>query len=146
MAGVRYEIELSDVDLERAIAQAVDMVRSEPLMEELAAAMRAQTRDRFRDETGPDGEAWTQSRRAADENGKTLQDERRLYKSIVTDASPLRATIGTNLVYSAIHQLGGKTGRNESVDMPARPYLGMSRDDARELEDLVFDHIRRRAA
>lgn len=146
MAAVQFAIELEDVRLEDAIREAVDTVRSKPLMQELASAMRAQTRDRFRDEVGPDGKEWVASQRAVDENGKTLQDTRHLFKSIVTEAEPFAARIGTARVDSAIHQFGGKAGRGGAVELPARPYLGVNRDDAAELEDVVLDHIRRAAA
>lgn len=77
--------------------------------------------------------------------------------------------VGTNSPYGAIHQLGGEikqegitlhlkgTGRNtrfakkgehdrtkqvdRTIKMPARPYLGVSRDDEKEITAIVADHL-----
>ena len=47
--------------------------------------------------------------------------------------------MGSNLVYAAIHQMGGKeVGQN----IPARPYLGVSRDDEDDLRRLVTGHLK----
>ena len=41
--------------------------------------------------------------------------------------------IGSNLDYAAIHQLGGQAGKNQSVTVPARPYLQLTEDDFDEI-------------
>lgn len=52
--------------------------------------------------------------------------------------------VGTNVVYAAIHQLGGKAGRKDKrVTIPARPILGVSREDRTELLAIFGDHARR---
>ena len=67
--------------------------------------------------------------------------------------------VGTNVIYAAIHQLGGKivpknathlvfrlaTGvvLAKSVTLPARPYLGISDDDQEMIADTVFRFLRR---
>ncbi len=37
--------------------------------------------------------------------------------------SEKRVSVGSNLEYAAIHQFGGKAGRNHKVSIPARPFL-----------------------
>ena len=55
--------------------------------------------------------------------GQILQDTGQLAASITTSHDSRSAMIGTNKIYAAIHQLGGKTGRGHKVAMPARPFL-----------------------
>ena len=66
---------------------------------------------------------WMPSLAAEERDGQTLQDTGRLMGSVSTDHDDRQAVVGTNVVYGAIHQFGGKTGRNESVELPARPFL-----------------------
>lgn len=46
-----------------------------------------------------------------------------LASSITSYYDDNSAIVGTNKVYAAIHQFGGKAGRNKKVEIPARPYL-----------------------
>ncbi|MCD8378219.1 MAG: phage virion morphogenesis protein [Candidatus Gastranaerophilales bacterium] len=41
--------------------------------------------------------------------------------------------IASNLDYAAIYQLGGRAGGNESVLIPARPYLQLTDEDFNEI-------------
>jgi len=75
------------------------------------------------------------------EGGQTLVDSGRLRDSITHAVEPGRAVIGSNLVYAAIHQLGGEAGRNRSVTLPARPYLGISPADEIEIGAILDDHL-----
>ena len=56
---------------------------------------------------------------------KILQDEGILRGSIVQKYSriPPYVAVGSNLVYSRIHQTGGKTGRGHAATIPKRSYL-----------------------
>ena len=49
--------------------------------------------------------------------------------------------VGSNLPYARIHQKGGKTGKGHKVDMPARPYLGVSEEDMDEVRETVADFL-----
>lgn len=63
-----------------------------------------------------------------------------------TNDGKIYASLGTNLEYARIHQLGGKTGRNHSSNIPARPYLGLTKYDkeaaAERIGDLLSKAIR----
>lgn len=62
--------------------------------------------------------------------------------------------VGSNLVHAAIHQFGGVIRPRaakllmfrghvaKSVDIPARPYLGLSKEDERELVERTLDWLR----
>ena len=37
--------------------------------------------------------------------------------------------VGSNVVYAAIHQFGGRAGKGRRARVPARPYLGIDERD-----------------
>lgn len=55
----------------------------------------------------------------------TLVDTKDLMNSIefLVHEGKKRVEIGTNLDYAAIHQFGGRTGKNKKTKIPKRPYL-----------------------
>ena len=65
--------------------------------------------------------------------GKILQAEGMLASSLSTQYDDNSAIIGSNLPYAAIHQKGGKAGRNKKVSIPARPYLKLTDEDFDEI-------------
>ena len=114
--------------------------------------------ERFRRGVGPDGQAWPVSQRAEEEGGQTLVDTGRLRESIVHEAGPSRVTVGTNVLYARIHQLGGtirpKTTDRlrfrlangqfvavRSVTLPARPFLGIGAEDRHDIEAIAQRRI-----
>jgi len=60
---------------------------------------------------------------------KPLIDTGRLMKSITYRAGKDEVRIGTNVIYAAIHQFGGKAGRGRKVKIPARPFLLIQDED-----------------
>lgn len=71
-----------------------------------AVVLKSGAQLRFRAQAGPDGQAWKKSRRT-EGGGQTLSLTRRLRNSITSAYSGTTATVGTNVVYAAIHQFGG---------------------------------------
>ena len=65
----------------------------------------------------------------------------RLRGSIGYEASPASVSVGSNLVYARIHQLGGKAGRKHAVTLPPRPYLGFSEEDIKEARAILAEHL-----
>lgn len=150
-----------------------------PVMDEIGSLLVATVAHRFAEEEGPDGEAWTPSRRAEDEGGVTLTDSARLRHSITHSAGATKVEIGTNLVYAGIHQFGGTITKHaasmpihrrqadikagvsrfarrskadfvsyhevgeHTITMPARPFLGVSKADEREIEALLEGYLMR---
>ena len=120
-----------------------------------------QTKERFREQKRPDGGKWPKSRRAREEGGQTLTDRARLKHSIHKRLRPGIVEIGTNVEYAAIHQFGfaGQVniGAHQRIihqafgrklkfpvavnvkahsvcqEMPARPFLGISPANEKEL-------------
>lgn len=111
----------------------------------IGALLESATQERIAEEkSGPGGEAWPawSPGYAATRHGghSLLMGEGMLQGSIQNHSEGPAAIVGTNLVYGAIHQFGGEeVGSN----IPARPYLGVSEQDGRDVEELVSDHLAR---
>lgn len=72
---------------------------------------------------------------------KPLIDRANLMRSITYAESGDRVSIGTNMIYGAIHQFGGDAGRGRRAKIPARPYLGFSRTDRLEIAGIVRRYV-----
>lgn len=142
MTGAATRITIDDAEVRNAfaalLANAGDLT---PAMDEIGAAMVASTLHRFETETGPDGRRWKPSLRALLEGGQTLTDRGHLRGSLTHVAGPGSVEWGSNLVYAAIHQLGGQAGRGHAVELPARPFLGVDADDQAEILAILGDHL-----
>ncbi|MEW6263376.1 MAG: phage virion morphogenesis protein [Thermodesulfobacteriota bacterium] len=121
-------------------------------------------------EAGGRPKRWKPSARAMLEEGQTLRDSGRLYKSIVSKAYADRAVIGTNVIYALIHQTGGRTPahvirpktkkalfwpgarhpvgavRHPGSNIPPRPYLLVQDEDYIEIEATLTDYIMSRGS
>lgn len=143
MTGITYRIELDDAGLGRALDALISAAGDlRPAMEDIGAYMEASTVQRFEDQRAPDGQPWLPSIRAREEGGLTLVDKGHLRGSITHLAGAREVEVGSNLVYAAIHQLGGQAGRGHRVTLPAREYLGVSDDDEVEIHTILADFLR----
>jgi phage virion morphogenesis protein len=127
--------------------------RKKDLMDRLGEVVAKGSRDRILSKLNkaPDGKPWQslaastlQRKRAKGKGGMgILMHEPDLATSIhahnPTDKS---VTIGTSLIYALIHQFGGETGRGYKVNMPVRPYIGVSNTDKERLKMYVQDWIK----
>jgi phage gpG-like protein len=77
------------------------------MFEDIGLSMVTSTQRRFEEGRGPGGSPWPPSIRALATDGKTLIESARLMKSQTFIASDTGVEVGTNVVYAAIHQLGG---------------------------------------
>lgn len=120
----------------------------EDIMDRIGRYLVASTHRRFERERAPDGTPWLKSARAIAEGNRTLTDTGRLRGSIeytLTD-SGRGVEIGTNVVYAAIHQFGGRAGRERRAKIPARPYLGVDEHDRDTILRIVAHAIERAGA
>lgn len=122
--------------LRRLIASGRDLT---PAMRRAAGIMHDAVEENFEQEGRPKWKslaASTIKQRSKDGSwpGKVLQRRGNLARSITRHADAESAMVGTNLVYAAIHNFGGKAGRGRKVEIPARPYLELTRDDEDAIE------------
>lgn len=169
MTGAAITLEVQDAPLQAALARlaqgASDLT---PLMEAIGVDILQSVSRRFETGRGPNGVWWRPSDRALAEGGydrdswralkreeraaareklgQTLVDTGHLRDSIVMEAGPDSVTVGTNVIYAAIHQFGGKIvpkkaphlvfrmwdGQlvmTDEVTIPDRPFLGIDQAD-----------------
>lgn len=142
--------------VDRALAR-LDPLPAAELMEGIARMVQEQTRRRIEGEkTAPSGAAWKPNRAGT----STLYRSGELKRSIDYAVSGTTAIVGSGLVYAGIHQNGGtitpkkakrlvfrvgnKTVFARKVTIPARPYLGLSTENAEDVIDQVGRFVRAR--
>ena len=151
MSGITVEI--IDRGLDDALTGLQRLASPElryELMDSVGAEIRSQTQNRIADEkTSPEGAEWPKNLRG----GSILQLTGALWNNIDYRATMDQVHVGSALPYARIHQFGGtikaKNGRalhfvsggqhysRQSVYIPPRPYLGLSRQNVDDLQDTV---------
>lgn len=155
MTGVHIEVRAEGFDALAKRFGRLGSLNRHLVLDQLGAIGETQTKRRIAHEkTAPDGAAWPPNRRGT----STLFDTGHLNASIHHVVEGDHAVRwGSNLIYAAIHQTGGtilpKKGRYlvfagldgmvfaERVTLPARPYLGVSAANARQIERALITYI-----
>jgi phage virion morphogenesis protein len=146
MAGAMVTITLDPARMADARA-ALDRLFSAGLQQvsyEIGSLVEDQTKRRIADDkTAPDGTPWadwSEDYAATRKAGvhALLVGRGDLRDSIQNYTSGDTIRVGTNLVYGAIHQFGSNGAEG---GIPARPWLGLSREDEREITDLVIGRL-----
>lgn len=155
MAGISIGVTINDEAVRRGLDRLPRDWRRQAAAPIGMALVRG-TQRRFESATAPDGSPWKplNPAYAAGKRGPgILRESRMLFRSITYRASSEAVRVGTNRVYGAIHQLGGTiTAKSagalrfpmgggwvtrKSVTIPARPYLGVSREDEQAIGDVL---------
>ncbi|WP_243092582.1 phage virion morphogenesis protein [Thermus hydrothermalis] len=152
-------------ELHRALRRVVRGVPEE-VKRAIAEGITSRTLRRFDEQRAPDGSPWPPlspatlmaevgprdrlkrggiSARAQRRMAlrKALVRTGRLKNSISWKVAGNAIAVGTNVLYARIHQFGGLAGRNRKVPIPARPFLGISREDQEEAAELLRAWLRR---
>ena len=82
----------------------------QPALKECGLVLLRSISKNFKQGGRPD--KWQKSARAKKEGGKTLVDTARLKNSITMKVEPKKLTVGSNVIYAAIHDLGGNISKN----------------------------------
>ena len=142
MNGVKIEITTRGVVNARRVLDRLSHFDTRDLLDNIGAVVETQTRRRLSEEkTDPEGQPWEplSERYAAwkekHSSGGILELEGDLIGSITHKPSHDAVQIGSNVLYSTAHQLG-------TEDIPERPYLGLSDDNADEVEEAVTTWLR----
>ncbi|MGR3435268.1 MAG: phage virion morphogenesis protein [Shimia sp.] len=142
MSGVTLSIDGAQLDA--AVARVARLTRFEvaDLAFDMAELMANHAKGRFLSKEGPDGVVWApwSEGYAADRpKGKSLLEASGdLRDSIQGFEEGGAAVVGSNMVYAAIHQFGGE---EVGMNIPARPYLGVSDEDALDLREMLTARI-----
>lgn len=142
MAGATLDLEL-DVRRALAAATAAGVALKEPtaLLRELGEQLLPIHRRRFRAQQSPDGAPWAPlspayQRRKRRNRNRILVLGGYLSNTLRYQIQGGDLLFGTDRKYGATHQFGRDA-------IPARPWLGISSDDALRLERTVRDHVAR---
>ena len=149
MAEITLSIEELQGKLER-LSKALE--NKTPLLRRIANTLQNVTEESFDKQASPFGEKWKPNA------PKTLQKKRGnkiliqsglLSQSFTQKVTGTSAQVGTNKEYAAIHQFGGKAGRNRKVIIPARPFMPIKnngeipKDLGERLENEVVDYLKK---
>ena len=150
MAGVTFDATL---DIEQAAAALARLTAADfdVLAQGIGALVEDQTKRRIADDkTAPDGAPWADwsagYRESMARPGRTnprsllVGSPSHLLHSIQSYTSGDTVQVGTPLIYGAIHQFGGDPAQGHAP-IPARPYLGLSDENAAEVSELVIDRL-----
>ncbi|MXW30300.1 MAG: phage virion morphogenesis protein [Chloroflexi bacterium] len=153
---MRFNVDIDDAEVldafNRILRAGQDMG---PVMRDVGESLVNSTRERFSSQTAPDGSPWAPLSEATKQRKKRNRDK------VLTEHGDLRRDIsyrvgtdfvevGSSRVYAGTHQFGAEKGAyGEGAngtptpwgDIPARPFLGVSDDDGRAIEEIVIDHL-----
>ena len=131
----------------------LDDTKREELNDNIAGILEASAVRRFETEQDPEGKSWKPNSRG----GKILTLHGYLCGSVIGQATKDYAEVGSALIYATIHQyggtikakvqnflkfkIGGRWASKKSVNMPARAYLGMSKQDETDIGTEVENFI-----
>jgi len=142
MSGAQIELDVSFAAerfarLERTVADS--------LLDAIGELVVGQIKERIdTDKRSPEGVAWPawSDVYAATRKGSQslLLGEGNLQGSIAAVRRGDAVAVGSGSEYAAIHQFGGDTSRGHPP-IPARPYLGLSPEDRRAIDELISDAI-----
>ncbi len=140
MAGIHLTLDTRGLDKLQARIHGLAGMDTTTLMPRLGEYLQASTKKRFRTETAPDDSAWAALaprtlKRKKNNKGKVLTARGFLRRGIryqVLDKSTVQ--VGTDSVYAATHQYG-----RDEANIPARPFLGLSSADRREITAIIRD-------
>lgn len=136
--------------------QANSLLNLQPLWQLVGMYVQKQTiKERFDKEQAPDGTKWKplsparvkqRMKRHKSGNMKILQDVGELRRSVQYEATQTYVRIGSNLKYARIHQFGGTIHfkkRKGSVTIPARPFLGVTPNERKHINDMFRAYLKR---
>lgn len=148
MTGARIDVRFDSQAVEAALERLANRTTSaRPAMADIGEYLQRAVDDRFRAERDPENRPWaplqpSTLRRKRNDKILTERGGPGLRGSIHYRADDDRLQQGTNKVYAAIHQFGGSSGMPPGpAAIPARPYLGIGRDDEDEIATILLDHL-----
>ncbi|MBM9400372.1 phage virion morphogenesis protein [Gluconacetobacter azotocaptans] len=165
-----FRIDGSAARIRQALSAIADIGRRPgPVLAAIAVGLEDNVHDRFRNEEDPRGIKWDTYAPLNPVYAMTKEGEgilrgpnMFLFNSIRSGADGNTAWVGSDLKYAGVHQfgaiiqprnkrhlsfeMGGKLWHLDSVEIPARPYLGFSAKDrdmvTGELEDFLARAMR----
>jgi phage gpG-like protein len=159
MSTIGVVVEITGLQHAEAVMARLGSGETGELMTNIGAALESSTRKRISEtKTSPDGAAWAPNRAGT---SILLQSGRHLLDSVAFIASAAEVEVGSSWEHAHVHQEGAtitpKTAgalkfwvvsggftqfvMAKKVTIPARPFVGVSGEDEREIERLTSDWL-----
>jgi phage virion morphogenesis protein len=135
-------IAVNDQAVQAALAQLGQRVAHlQPVFQLIGEGVMERTKQRFVSSSGPDGSAWVpnapstiasffarpgvKAKKGAAQGGKKplIGHSGSLKSQFHVVATDVSVTVSSSMIYAAIQQFGGMTGRGHKTKIPARPFL-----------------------
>ncbi|MDR0386856.1 MAG: phage virion morphogenesis protein [Treponema sp.] len=168
MAGAVISLGLKEVEGLARILNGVKLASEDrvQLLKDIGVELESQTQERFDTQKDPDGNKWKELAQKTRDyymqnglgKGSLLVQEGSLRDTITSRVSDSWSVlVGATMIYAAIHQWGGEIvpkaaaalyvpgyGKLKKVTIPARPYLGVSSQDAADIAAIAQGFAARR--
>jgi phage virion morphogenesis protein len=166
MAAASISFDLKEVDaVKKLLAHAaLDSAARSQLLHNIGVEMEAQTQERFDTRESPEGNPW---KALAQKTLVYYASKGLAARSILVGEGTLRdsvtsevqggawaALVGATMEYAAVHQFGAEIkpksakalfvpgyGMLQKVNIPARPYLGVSIEDTKAIESAAAQFL-----
>lgn len=152
MTGVAIVTDLGGIARLQARMARLALYNTDDLLDAVGAEVESQTRRRISEErttpAGKDWPAWSPVTAGMRGGGHSLlQYSGDLIGSIQYTVDGTRVEVGSNLVYAAIQNFGGKKSSFPHLwgDIPVRTFLGISAENEQDIEAIVDGFIDRLA-
>jgi len=167
--GASFSFDLKEVDavrkmLANASLNAADRGR---LLHDIGLELEESAKERFQIQKSPEGDSWKALAQKTRDYYFNLGEKKAGSRSILVGEGTLRDSVtsevqggawsvlvGAAMEYAAVHQFGAEItpksakalfvpgyGMLKKVNIPARPYLGVSSDDAKAIEAAVASFL-----
>ena len=154
MSGTFINVEVEGGE---EIRTALELLRSrgqnmKPVFGDIGEYLKIAHDERFRRQESPEGVKWKdlspeyQKRKKRNKNKILILDDY-LGAMLTYQATAESLLFGSDSKYAATHQFGRgettrkKTGKTFDANIPARPFLGLSRDDVTEAKRLLGEWL-----
>lgn len=153
MAGVRMRVEAVGLgqlreELAGFAARGGDLT---PAMRSIGEALLTETRERFRAGKDPRGQPWAPLSEATKRKKKRNKEKILIYRGhllgtlAIGQVTGKSVEIGSTRIYGGTHQFGAAKGSFGAPipwgDIPARPFLGLSRQSTASIARIIARHI-----
>lgn len=155
MSGISITIDAADFDGIFKKLRPIFDFNADELMTAIGSLGDSQTRRRIEEEkTAPDGTPWKPNNEGT---SILMESGQHLLASLAWTASSDQAEWGATWEYAHVHQdgavivpkdakalffsVGGRPITAKKVTIPARPFVGISSENEREIIELVTDHF-----
>lgn len=141
------KIEIDDRQFREAIQKLIQRgIDRRPLMRNIAMIMHNAVEENFAQQGRPSWRPLSPKTIKSRQKrgywpGAILQMRGELAASISQSSDNNSAVVGTNKIYAAIHQFGGRAGRGHKAQIPARPFLKLTDDDLEEIKKAVIEYL-----